>query len=61
MHLSGERAQLCLACLDVPARQIPHARVDLTVRTSVDEQDPAFANQRRDDDLRHGRDSGMTV
>src|SRR5688572_8929716 len=61
MHLPGERSQLCLACIDVSAGQIPHVRVDMAVRTSVDEQDSTFANQRRDNDLRHGWDCGMTI
>ena len=56
VHLPRERSQLCLACLDVPTRQIPHTRVRAAVRTPVDEQDPTFANQRRDNDLVHGVD-----
>ena len=56
-HLPREGGQLCLACLDVSAGQIPHTRVHAAVRAPVDEQDLTFANQRRNgNDLVHGWD-----
>lgn len=61
VHLPGERSQFCLACLDVSAGQVPNVRVDMAVWTSVDEQNLTFANQRRSDDLVHGRDCDMTI
>jgi hypothetical protein len=36
VHFPGECSQLCLACLDVSAGQIPDARVGTAVRTPVD-------------------------
>lgn len=54
LYFPSKRSQLCLACLDVSAGQIPNARVRAAVRTPVDEQYLTFANQRRDDDLGHG-------